>query len=221
MTDTELKYNHVTKDFGDVVHKEIEKLDILKYYPYGPETKWTYWLCGDVDLTKRYLDKRNKGKKEIDYVLSIYDEIGRAMNYLMLNGEHWRDHQRIEAFALFRLFHSGIVGWNKKIIEGKTVKEIESLEEQHKKLYDKTYGLPKVEDWQAKRWKKYPEEKIKHDKMMLKSKLYNRKKYGIYTVTHLPLTQHANTATIPKILYTKQQLAAIDLMVTCYFENLC
>jgi hypothetical protein len=56
----------------------------------------------------------------------------------------------------------------------------------------------------------------------LKHKMHNRKEYGIYYIKHLPLVELTNGLNNRiKPLYTKQELAAIWLMVSCAFENLC
>ncbi len=58
------KYTQVSKEFGDIVDRAFPKLDILNYYPYGPEKMYTYWLCGTTDLTKYHLDARNNERTE-------------------------------------------------------------------------------------------------------------------------------------------------------------
>lgn len=203
------------KDLGEY------KPDILNYYPYGKETTWNYWLTGEINLKEYYKDERCKNKTEQDLVLSIIEEVARAMSYLVIRGEDsdgefasWFYKQKLNAFTLWGLFHNGIAGWNKEITNGKSVKEIEELEEINRKKSQRIYGINR-HDKELLMNKRYI-------KSLKESKLHNRKEYGVYVVTHLPLTQYSNgTRGAPKILYTKQQLAAIDIIVACAFENLC
>jgi hypothetical protein len=217
-------YNHVLPAFAEEVYKSFDKQDILDYYPYGKETEWNYWLCGKVDLRKVYKEKRNEKKTPKDLVLGILDETARAMNYLMVHGNYQVfDRQRIEAFTLYRLFHRGIVDWTKKPLKGLSEKEKDELYKLHEKRYDLVMNdINHRSEKQTRRlMKNKPEELAKYDDLCVKAKIANRKKYGILFVKHMPLMQYGNCADIPKILYTKQQLCAIDLMVTCAFENLC
>jgi len=215
-------YTQISKDFGVSVDKEFHKLDILNYYPYGPKKDWTYWLCGTTDLTKYHLDARNKQRTDKDLVLSILRETSRAMNYLMVNqnDDNW-SRQRVEAFALHRLFNSGWIGWDKKSLKGLSEVEKEKLYA----LHDKRYNLVTNNSMKAqqthtkKQWT--PEELKKYNEAELKHKLYSRKKYGIYEIKYLPLMQWGNCANVPKVLYTKKELCAINLIVSCAFENLC
>jgi hypothetical protein len=208
---------HTFRNIGKLVDVHFPKLDILNYYPYGKETIWTYWLCGKVNLKKVHLEERNKNKTELDYVHSIMEDIGRAMHYLTVIHGDWEcfDEQRVRAFALWRLMKSGVVEWTKAPLKGLSETQKEDLY----KLHDKRYKLlcPTRKDsieMELEKDKKYM-------KLIEKSRIENRKKLGIYEIKHFPLTQYSNAAPIPKILYTKQQLAAIDLMVSCAFENLC
>lgn len=193
------KYNHINPAFAKAVDKAFPKLDILKYYPYGPEVRWSYWLCGQVNLTRVYLEKRNRSKTNRELVLSIIEETARAMSYLMTHGnDHWYDRQRIEAFALWKLFHHGDAGWSKKNLKGLTLEE-------KTKLFWKHQNSVHIKDKNERdRW-------FKH---CLKT-------YGVYEIRQRPLIQASNTTNHSKILYTHQELCAIDLMVTCAFENLC
>ena len=217
------KCTQVSKNFGDIVDKAFHKLDILNYYPYGPIKDWSYWLCGKIDLTKYHLDARNKNRNEKDLVLSILRETSRAMYYLMVNhcDDNW-SRQRIEAFALHRLFNNGWIGWDKKPLKGLSEVEKEKLYALHDKRYDLvTNNLMKDQQKHIRSYKRTPEELKKYNEAELKHKLYNRNKYGIYEVKYLPLMQYGNCANAPKVLYTKKELCAINLMVTCAFENLC
>ena len=215
--------NHVSKNFGDLVDKEFPKLDILNYYPYGPKKDWSYWLCGEVDLKKYHLDARNKEKTDKDLVLSILGETSRAMNYLTVyhSDDSW-SRQRVEAFALHRLFNNGWIGWEKKPLKGLSEEEKEKLYALHDKRYDLVNNnIMKDQRKYVRSQKRTQEELKRYNDLDLKSKLYNRKKYGIYEVKYLPLMQYGNCSNVPKVLYTKKELCAIDLMVTCAFENLC
>jgi hypothetical protein len=213
------KTSQTLENFGKLVDDHFPQLNILNYYPYGKETQFSYWLCGRVDLKKLYLEKRNENKTELDYVHSIIEEIGRAMNYLIVSHGDWGssfDFQRIEAFALWRLMKYGVVGWTKDPLKGLNMEQKEKLY----KLHDKRYKLlspPRRKDSSDRKL----ETNKKYMKLVEKGRMGNRKKYGIYEIKHFPLTQYSNSTRIPKILYNKQQLAAIDLMVTCAFENLC
>jgi hypothetical protein len=199
------KYNHITKEFSKLVDDHFPKLNILNYYPYGSRIIWKHWLTGEVNLKKVYLDDRNKDKTANDYISNIKCEVARAMNYLMVYGNyHWFDRQRIEAFSLWRLFHSGDYGWTKKPLKGLT-------DDEKIKLYKK---------YQKKSNMLYPEEtqkKLKIDISVVQSFL---KKHGVYEVRHFPLISYGPRQ-YKKPLYTIQQLAAIELMVDCAFENLC
>lgn len=213
------KYNHISKDFGSIVDAALPSLDILKYYPYGKETMWSYWLCGDVDLRKEYLSPRYKNKSENDIVGDIIAEVARAMSYLMVHGnDHFYDRQRIEAFALIQLFNFGDVGWSKKPLEGLTL-------DQQKKLFVTSSKNAKLLSGYKQ---KYPN-KTKEQKDALRKlkkaeeicNIHHLEKYGVYEVRIKPLTQYRNTTHNPKILYSKKELCAIYLMVICAFENLC
>ena len=217
------KCTQVSKDFGDIVDTAFPKLDILNYYPYGSNISYSYWLCGEVNLTKYYLDARNKERTEKDLVLSILRETSRAMNYLMVNhsDDSW-SRQRVEAFALHRLFNNGWIGWEKKPLKGLSEEEKEKLYALHDKRYDLvTNKIMKDQRKHVRSQQRTPEELKEYDDLDLKHKLYNRKKYGIYEVKYLPLMQYGNCSNVPKVLYTKKELCAINLMVTCAFENLC
>jgi len=208
------KYNHIKREFTQIVAEAFPKLDILSYYPYGPKTEWSYWLCGKVNLKKEYLDERNKNKTELELVFSIIEETARAMNYLMTHGnDHWFDRQRVKAFALWRLFHSGDQGWTKEPLKGLN-------EQQKKKLFYKGQKDGKLAHGRDKTdiKPKKDKESLKIEENWFKSCLKN---YGVYEVRQLPLIKYSNTTDHPEILYTKQELCAISLMVTCAFENLC
>lgn len=213
---------HVNSEFANIVEQHIPKLDILNYYPYGPKTDWTYWLCGDVDLRKVYKDERNAPRTSEQLVFKIIQEVGYAMNYLMIHGNNdWFNRQRIEAFAMWRLFNMGIVNWTKKPLKGLSNSEKDKLYEIHEKRANKMYGHPAFGySYDMKFKTKKQKEEMKD--LDLKHKMYNRKKYGIYYIEHLPLLQYTNNGKNHiKPLYTKQELAAIWLMVNCAFENLC
>lgn len=222
MKDNKPKYNHICKEFDDIIREAVPKLDILNYYPYGPKTDWSYWLCGDVDLRKVYKDERNSPRTSEQLVFRIIEDVGRAMSYLMTHGNvHWFDHQRIEAFAMWRLFDSGIVDWTKEPLKGLSKAEKDVLYDIHEKRANRLYGRPAFgyrHDMKGAS-KKQKEEMAALD---LKHKMHNRKEYGIYYVEHLPLVELTNSGNNRiKPLYTKQELAAIWLMVSCAFENLC
>jgi hypothetical protein len=212
------KYNHVHPEFTTEVNEYFKKLDILKYYPYGPETTWEYWLCGKVNLKKEYLDARNKHKTEWDYVFSIVEETARAMNYLMTHGnDDGFDHQRLNAFALWHLFHSGDCGWSKKNLKGLTTEQKTTLFWKGQKDAEK---LSAIDPATKKINTSEDKETVKIRDNWLKASL---KTYGVYEVRRKPLIQYSNSVSgkRPVVLYTKQELAAINLMVSCAFENLC
>jgi hypothetical protein len=210
------KYNHIHPDFSTEVDEYFKKLEILKYYPYGPETTWKYWLTGEVNLKKEYLEDRNKDRTEQELVFSIIEEVGRAMNYLMVHGnDDGFDHQRLNAFALWHLFHSGDCGWSKKNLKGLSLEQKTKLFWKGQKDAKELSGInPHILSIDSPNSKK--DRKIRDD--WFKASLKN---YGVYEVRHKPLIQFSNTTYHPKILYTKQQLCAINIMVACYFENLC
>jgi hypothetical protein len=217
------------EELSKEIRLNFEKQRILKYYPYGPETTFDSWLTGKVDLREIYKEKRNKHKTEKDYVFSIIEETARAMSYLTVWGyEEGFAHQRIEAFNLWQLFHNGIIGWSKKPLKGKTPEEIDEIVRINNEKYsvldsdnDPNSFMYKQNKEMEKYYKKHPDKKKELEELELKAKKYNLKKYGVYEVKHLPLTQPSNVFKKPKILYTKQELAAIDLYVSMAFENLC
>jgi hypothetical protein len=200
----------------------------LNYYPYGNKTQWESWICGKVDLRKVYKDKRNNGKTEKDYAYSIIEEVGRAMAYLIVHGNtNTFDRQRIEAFALHNLFYVGISGWTKKPLKWLSDKEKEKLYEIHE---DKACKLHSNGKYASERDKKYEKQRMKektpaqrkeYHRVIENIALHNRAKYGIYFIEHFPLSAFSNSGNPWKCFYTKQELAAIDLMVSCAFENLC
>lgn len=194
------------KSFRDIVYDNFPKLDILKRYPYGDKTDWSYWLCGDVNLKKVHLLEHNKGKTEMDYVTRIMGETARAMQYMVMHHGNFdpTDSQTIIAFGLWELFDSGWVGWNKKLTKGKTLDEIIAIEKVHDKRSNMIHKHPS-----KPRTKDYME-------AVRRCREVNRKELGVYEVKHFPLLSREQ-----KPLYTKQQLAAISLLVDCEFENLC
>jgi hypothetical protein len=214
--------SHNFENIGELVEKH--ELDILNYYPYGPKTEWSYWLCGTVDLRKEYKSKRNKNKTELDYISNIFSEVARAMHYLTVytsgHSGGSTDHQRLNAFALSHLFNSGIHDFTKKY-DALPEKDIEKLIKFHKDRSDRLNHSGKYASKDQKEYDKKVlesrtyEEKIKQKKMEEEHKKHHRETYGIYEVEHFPLRSRGVN------FYTKQQLAAIELMVDCAFENLC
>jgi hypothetical protein len=202
---------HTFENFGGIVRKEVPKLDILSYYPYGSKTIWEYWCTGKVDLEQAHKERWNKGiRTEKDYILKILTEVGRAMNYLALDHcEDPFDRQRVEAFALWRLFYGGLAGWAKQPLKGLSEKQKEELYAFHEDRSDKVCV-------QGKYSKKKEELTEEYKKSMKDLKMSNRKRHGIYEVKYLPLMNYEG-----KPLYDKAQLAAIWTLVMCYFENLC
>jgi hypothetical protein len=213
---------HNFQDIGKLV--KDHKLDILNYYPYGPKTEWSYWLCGTGDLRKEYKDKRHKGRTEKDYIISILNEVGRAMHYLTVYGE-WSafDPQRLNAFALYHLFSIGEHGWTKDNVNLPTKKLTKHIAF-HKDLIDQIHGSGKYDSKERQIYEKErlkvmtKEERTNYDQLMKNSEANRRKELGIYEVKYPPLIGSFPNR---KIFYTKQQLAAIELMVVCEFENLC
>ncbi len=218
MTTTTHNFENIGKLVDDF------KPNILNYYPYGPKTEWSYWLCGTLDLRKEYKDKRNKGRTEKDYILSILNEVGRAMYYLTVYGDSSGfDHQRLNAFALFNLFSVGQHGWTKDNVnlpKSQITKHIAF----HKDLIDQIHSSGKYDSKERQLYEKErlkamsKEERTKYDEIMKRCDDNNKAEYGIYEVKHPPLI---GSPPNKKIFYTKQQLAAIELMVDCAFENLC
>ena len=103
----------IGKSFDQKVIKNLDKLDILNYYPYGQETTWKYWLCGEINLKKPYLDKRNLKRNENDVVIRILSEVSKAMHYLTVLSPDYYEEQRIKAYQLSILFIYGICVWKK------------------------------------------------------------------------------------------------------------
>jgi hypothetical protein len=204
------KYNHIKKEFGDIVNKSFPKLDILNYYPYGKEKYLTAFFYDNYDLTKAYLEKHNKNKTELMIAFEIISEVARAMQYLMTHGnDNWFDHQRIKAFALCKLFESGIVDWTKTPLEGLNLEEQIKLYKYHMAKYQKLFA--------------YKDEKIFTKKQIHETMLHNLKEHGVLEVKYFPLTQFLNSCgeKEAKLFYNKKQLCAIKHYVDCAFENLC
>lgn len=213
---TQQNFTNITKLVRDY------KSDILNYYPYGPNTQWSYWLCGDIDLKKEYKDERNKGKTEKDYIISIISEVNRAMHYLTINGNYnAHDQQRLKAFSLCALFQYGEHGWTKNNMHLPAL-ELDKHIAYHSNRANQINGSGKYASKETKVYEKNrlksmsKEERVKYDSIMRNAEEHDRKTNGVYEVDHFPLIG-ANR----KIFYTKQQLAAIDLLVACAFENLC
>jgi hypothetical protein len=226
---------HTFKNFGKLVEQHQKQLRILNYYPYGNKVAFGHWLGSCDDLSNicndEFLGRRYKKMTSEQLVCGIIEEVARAMNYLVVHGTSpGFDHQRIEAFALWRLFHNGIMGWKKEAVKNKTLKQIAALEKKHKDLYDLVLAHGKYGDERTRQQEKMtndhvkslsPAERKKWIHNLKKSSDRNRKELGVYIVDILPLTQFSNATDKPKILYTKQQLCAIHHYVTCAFENLC
>jgi hypothetical protein len=217
------------ENLWDLVNDYFPTQPILKYFPYGPETQWSYWLTGTIDLRDVYKEKRNKNKTEKDYIFSIVEGVARAMNYLTVHssGTSCFDRQRLEAHAMWSLFHSGDMGWSKDNIKGLSKTKLDEYIAFHKNRSDQVYGHGKYADdetkkYEAKRLKEMTlKQRREHDKFDKKHKKHNLKEHGVYEVRHFPLIPYSNTRATWKSFYTKQQLAAIDIMVACAFENLC
>ena len=203
------KFNHIKPIFPSLVDEAFPKLDIFNYYPYGPK-KFHHSLfttSPDIDLTKEYLKPYNKNKTDMELVIDILIEMSRDTHYLVCHhAEHYFDRQRIQAFALTRLFERGYIGWNKQILKGLSQGEKEELYTLHQKRYIKMKG---PNDYRT----------IPIPEASKKVEMENRNKYGLYEIKHYPLIQTATP--YPKCLYTKQQLAAIKFYVNMAFENLC
>ena len=196
------------------IHKVKKKLYLLDYYPYGKKTEWEYWICGNVNLKEIHKDDRYKGLDSTDLVLGIYEETARAMQYTTIyHPEPLYKGSEINqgklAFAFFDLFKHGDIEWDKKILKGKTEKEIKKLEKYHQKRVDIVSGYGDNN----------PNKKHVFNE---KEKISRRKKYGMYCVNYYPLTQYSNAVDgKPKILYTFEELCAIHMLVICEFENMC
>lgn len=198
-------------------HVEVSKLDILKYYPYGGKTEWSYWLTGKVDLKKQYEQAYFDRKSETGYVTRIMTEVSRAMHYLTVHRSFDpTDKQTITAFGMWGLFNNGLVGWNKKMTAGKSHDEIVKMEKiQKKRVNMMRHGCASYKDDMHKCETKEYKEAVKIGRED------SRKKYGIYEVVYYPLMSDIQLSHEQVPLYTKQQLAAIWTMVMCEFENLC
>ena len=223
---------HTFADMHRIIDEAFPNLEILKYYPYGRRTQYPFFTGGFRDLRKEYLRESNRGRSQADLVHLIIEEVGRAMNYLVRYGvEENYDHQRIKAFCMWRLFHNGVADWNKDIIKGKSIRQIEALEKYHKNRSDMLHANGRYADERSKRQEAeiralYTPEvnkafDIELDALNEIAEISTREQYGIFQVTHFPLTQPTNVTLTPRIFYTKKELAAIWLMVEMAFENLC
>lgn len=197
--------------FREIITVEFPHTNVLNYYPYGNLTSMEFVLAGNaIDLKKEYLQAKNKGKTDMDYVVDILQEVGRAMHYLTVHRTfNPNDRQTITAFCMWDLFNSGCIDWNLEMTKDKSHDEIVKLEKLHAKRYSmKRFGYVGGKDPEPNT-KEYKEAKrICH--------IENRKNHGIYEVRYYPLLSDTR-----KPLYTKQQLAAIWSVVSDEFENLC
>lgn len=182
------------------IMNNLKKVDILNYYPYGNKNIFTYWLCGDVNLKTVHRKPQYKNKSIKEIKLEIYEELARAMSYLIINCKdnvHYKE-QTLEAFTLWHLMKYGDVEWTKKPLKGL------SQEEKIKVFKQTELNTCKL----LKQSSKY----IKDDKYV-ESYIKNN---GVYKIEVVPLENDG------KILYTKQELCAIHwIIVYCLFENLC
>ena len=204
MRDEEPIYNF--KEFGDLIDEHFPKQHILDYYPYGNKTEHYGLFRGSAhDLKTEYLEKHNEGKTKEKYVLNIFKEVSRAMNYLTVHYNGCgNNRQRLEAFSMYSLLHNGFIGWTKKPLEGLSEEEKEKLYNYHEVRYNLLQGGNANDNFGG-----------------LEHKLHNRSVYGIYEVKHFPLLKQTRTNSFPETLYTEQELAAIEFMVDMAFENLC
>ena len=214
------------EDFWLTVHRATPKVDILRYFPYGPENIFEYWCVGKVNLKEVYKEPRNKKMKELDYIFRIVEETGRAVSYLTKQKD-FSDKQRLEAFCLWDLFHSGIAGWTKEPLKELSEEEKEELYSYHKDRADRMYCQGKYRNKKQKleeekfyksQGKEWNKKRIDAER---KGDEHNRKDNGIYEVKHYPLVAHTNCGNGIQPLYTIQQLSAIWCQVACWFENLC
>lgn len=201
----------MSQKFSDIVDEEFHRLPILSYFPYSDNTSYMNFTGVIINLKELYLSDINKRKTANDYIIDIFKESGSAMHYLTRYREHNpKDTQTIRAFCMWELFNNGFVGWNKKIIEGKSKDEIAKIDKLHRKRYSMMqFGYVGGKDPNEPNTKEYKE-------AVRKCAIANRKDHGIYEVRHYPLVSHVGTP-----LYTKQELAAILFMVNDEFENLC
>lgn len=202
--------------------KVLERIDTLpmrSYYPYGPKTEFEYWTTGKVDLREVWKYPYNEGKTAKDYLLEIYQEVGRAMNYL--SSDDFCDNQKLDSLALFKLFDNGDIGWTKEPLVGLSEEEGTALILKHKVRH----AVAHKREWSDKQDREYeaqrdlertPEQRIEYAAAQVKHDLYKRETHGIYEVRVMPLMNRDGEA-----LYSAQELAAIDLMLGCEFENLC
>lgn len=209
----------VDRDFYFKVLERMEALPMRQYYPYGPKVEFEYWTTGKVDLREVWKEPHNEGKTAKDYLLEIYSGIGGAMNYLAM--ETRQDYQNMEALALFILFDRGDMGWTKEPLVGLTEEEGTALILKHKARYELSMKRQFSDDRQREYdaqvdLERTPEKRLEYAAAMAKSAQRNREENGIYEVRVLPLMNRDREA-----LYTIPELAAIDLMVGCEFENLC
>lgn len=189
----------------------IEDLWILNHYPFTDKTEFTYWLCGTVDLREiiQYDIGRKRKWSPEKYVHCILTEVGRAMNYVKRwddeDSSHGFKHQGEIAHKMWELFSCGNVGWDPDLAKNKSEEEIERLIRHHHNRISIVRGesddAPQL--WDITRKRNQVED------------------YGIYAVHHFPLTQEKSSSNDIKVLYNVQELAAIYLMVTCEFENMC
>lgn len=214
------------EDFWLTVYKATPKVDILNYYPYSDNYNFEYWCVGKVNLKEVYKEPRNKKMKELDYIFRIVEETGRAVSYLTKQSD-FSDKQRLEAFCLWDLFHSGIAGWTKEPLKGLSEEEKEELYAFHKDRADRIYCQGKYRNKKQKleeekfyksQGKEWNKKRIDAER---KGDAHNRKENGIYEVKHYPLVAHTNCGNGIVSLYSKRELAAIWTIVSCCFENLC
>lgn len=197
----------------------ISTLPMRGYYPYGPKVEFEYWSTGKVDLRECWKEPWNAGKTEKDYLLDIYQGVGQSMNYLSC--QDFCDKQKLDALALYKLFDYGDIGWTKESLVGLTEEEADALILKHRVRYE----LANKCEWSDRRQREYeaqqdlvrtPEKRWEYAVADAKHTRHNRDTYGVYEVRVMPLMNRDRES-----LYSVPELAAIDLMLGCEFENLC
>jgi hypothetical protein len=173
--------------------------DILKYWPYGPETE--YSVCGSTMNLKELGFLHDRSMERLRH--EALDAVSWAMWYTMCAWCDWSNWQRQEAFAQYRLLHSG---YSEKIPYADVKDKVKtSLADAHATIAadKKEYGRRYMKNVLCLHGNE--PEKL--------AKLYrgNWKKYGRTHVIVPPLAK----------IDDKQTLRAVYMLTTGSFENMC
>lgn len=187
--------------------KNSNPLEILSFYPYSNKKKFTYWLTGTINLSHAYLKDHLKNKSEIELVNDIKNEITRAFDWFEHNKKLHGKSEFNKAFAYQYealnkinniLFEPHFTNIDKNKFNTLTKQQKYKIIKKSNDNWNKVYAQGDF---------------VEFDQYQLKSITSGEK----VIIDRFPIISSVNG----NILYTKQQLASIHLLVECCFENLC